>query len=90
MFCSTPFNSGNSASTVVPPSATNKSEAYPKDGFAEIPENPSEPPHSKPTINLLSEVGVRLILFASIKPIKVCFTASSIKFCSLLLFCCSK
>ena len=75
---------------VVPPSPTNKSETYPKVGFAEIPEKPSEPPHSKPITNLHSEAGFRTILLASINPINVFLTAAAKNSFSELLCCCSK
>ena len=42
-----------------------------QDLFAEIPENPSDPPHFNPTTSLLSGAGARSILFASTKPKKV-------------------
>ena len=58
--CSTPFSSGNSDSTALPPRATNMSEACPRAGLAEMPEKPSEPPHSRPSINLLRGAGSRL------------------------------
>src|SRR5688500_14382136 len=57
--CSTPHNSGNSDNMLLPPSATNKSDACPIAGFAEIPEKPSEPPHFNPTTNLLKGAGFR-------------------------------
>ena len=88
--CSTPLSSGNSDKIVVPPSPTIKSETYPKVGFAEIPEKPSEPPHSKPIINLLNEAGFRTILLASINPINVFLTAAAKNSFSELLCCCSR
>src|ERR1700757_2056769 len=50
--CSTPHSSGNSDRIVRAPKAANKSELCPIAGFAEIPENPSDPPHFNPRHNL--------------------------------------
>jgi len=55
------FNSGNSERMVIPPSVTTKSETYPSTGLAEIPEKPSEPPHSNPRINLLKGAALLCI-----------------------------
>ena len=66
------------------------SETCPKVGLADNPENPSEPPHSNPITNFDRGAGLRSVLFASIKPTKVCFTASAIKSRSDLLCCCSR
>src|SRR5680860_1467514 len=52
--CSTPHSSGNSERIGEPPRADSRSEAYPREGFAEIPEKPSEPPHSRPSFILES------------------------------------
>ena len=50
--CSTPLNSGNSERIAPPPSLISLSVVAPKVGFAEIPENPSDPPHSNPMVSL--------------------------------------
>ena len=59
-------------------------------GFAEMPEKPSDPPHFSPTHKFDSGAGVRLALFASTSPKKVCRMVSSIIADSEPLFCCSK
>jgi hypothetical protein len=48
----------------------------PMAGFAVRPENPSAPPHLRPTHRLESGAGERLDLLASTKPEKVCRIAS--------------
>ena len=50
--CSTPQSSGNSERIAVPPSAMRRSAAWPIAGFAERPENPSEPPRLETKIEL--------------------------------------
>src|SRR6478609_2185065 len=72
--CSTPHNSGNSERIVVPPKATNLSDNTPNVGLAEIPENPSEPPHSRPIFSFDNGVGVLSVLLASLMAAKVSFT----------------
>src|SRR5688572_5387051 len=53
--CSTPQSSGNSERTGAPPRAARRSAVWPMAGLAEMPEKPSEPPHSTPTMR--SEMG---------------------------------
>ncbi|MNS56805.1 hypothetical protein D3C72_896770 [compost metagenome] len=72
--CSTPHNSGNSERIVVPPKATKWSDNTPNVGFAEIPEKPSDPPHSKPILSLDNGAGCLLISFAFLIASKVSFT----------------
>ena len=62
------------------------SETNPKTGLAEIPEKPSEPPHSNPKVSLLMDAGLRLILFASIRPTNVFLIHSAKYSSSELLF----
>ena len=59
--CSAPQNSGTSVIKTVPPERISMSAARPSEGFAEIPEKPSDPPHSNPIHNLLSGAGIRCI-----------------------------
>ena len=54
--CSTPLNSGNSESIAPPPSLISLSVVAPKVGFAEIPENPSDPPHLIQWLALRGEI----------------------------------
>jgi hypothetical protein len=58
-------------------------------GFAETPENPSEPPHFKPMHNFAKEAGARCALLAATRPEKVCRIAtgnhSSFRAAALLL-----
>ena len=88
--CSTPHNSGNSASKTVPPNPTSKSAQYPTAGFAEIPLKPSLPPHFTPKHNLSKLAGALFCLFASTKPLNVACIAEVIISGSLKDFCCSK
>src|SRR5690606_17249332 len=88
--CSTPHNSGNSESITEPPKLTSISDKYPNAGFAEIPEKPSEPPHSKPMHNLSNPASLRSNLLASTKPVKVDLIAFCINSCSVPSNCCSK
>ena len=90
--CSTPHNSGNSAIMTVPPSPTSKSAVWPMAGFAEIPENPSDPPHFTPKRNADNGAGLRSILLISIKPSNVLITTSFNNFSTPLpsSCCCSK
>ena len=53
------------------PSAASRSDTWPSAGLAESPENPSEPPHFKPTTSLSSGAGLRVALLASTNPAKV-------------------
>ncbi len=69
--CSTPHSSGNSDKIPRPPSAASKSAVCPIAGFAEIPENPSDPPHFSPTTNFDSGAGFRSTLSASTMPTNV-------------------
>jgi hypothetical protein len=59
------------------------SDKAPRAGLAEIPENPSEPPHFSPTFNFWIETGVLLSLFMSINPLKVSLMAADIIACSV-------
>ena len=87
---STPFNSGNSDKIVLPPRATIISETNPRVGLADIPENPSDPPHSRPITSLFNGLGSRFISLILIIPTKVFLTASAINSFSDLLCCCSR
>ena len=87
--CSAPHSSGNSANNTLPPRATSKSEVYPTAGLAEIPLNPSLPPHLTPIVNALKGAGCLSSLFISIRPLKVCRIASAISCSSLCDCCCS-
>jgi len=49
------------------------SETNPNVGFAEIPEKPSDPPHSSPIVSLLKGAGDLLILLTFINPTNVFF-----------------
>ncbi len=51
-------------------------------GLAEIPENPSDPPHSRPMVSLLRGAGSRVCLFASMRAIKVSVMEFLINSCS--------
>src|SRR4030095_13807732 len=74
--CSTPHSSGNSERIVRPPNTVTKSETCPTAGFAEMPENPSEPPHLSPTHRLDNGVGARCSLSALTSPRNVALQAS--------------
>ena len=69
--CSTPQSSGNSAIITVPPNPTTKSAVCPMAGLAEIPENPSEPPHLTPTRKADKGAGLRVCLLISTRPLNV-------------------
>src|SRR5690606_14935668 len=88
--CSTPCNSGNSANKVCPPIDTTRSLRCPRTGFAEIPENPSEPPHFRPTESLESGAGCRSCLFISTSPRKVSRIAFDIREYSVPCWCSNK
>src|SRR5579859_2752480 len=88
--CSTPHNSGNSASIPLPPRAAITSATWPIAGLAEMPENPSDPPHFNPTDKAESGAGVRSNLLASTKPKKVWRMACDSISNSVPLCCCSK
>src|SRR5260370_11920110 len=66
--CSTPHSSGNSDRIPFPPSAATRSAACPIAGFAEILENPSEPPHLSPRQSCDRGSGPPSLLSASPKP----------------------
>ena len=87
--CSTPHNSGNSDSITRPPKPTVRSATCPIHGFAEIPENPSEAPHSIPRHNLERGAAVRPVLLISAKFSNVCRIAFSSISRSDGYFCCS-
>src|SRR5680860_601336 len=77
--CSTPHSSGNSERIGEPPRADSRSEAYPREGFAEIPEKPSEPPHSRPSFILDSGAGSLFISLAFFIPFEGIKKANEIK-----------
>ena len=87
--CSTPHSSGNSDKIAVPFKAANKSETAPKVGFADIPEKPSEPPHSKPIFNFDKDAGLRSIVFAFFIPSNDSFTIADSISSTFPIFCCS-
>ena len=87
--CSTPQSSGNSERITLPPSATTKSATFPNAGFAEIPEKPSDAPHSIPMVSLERGDGSREISFAFCRDSKVCRMACPSISRSDLCFCCS-
>ena len=87
--CSDPSNSGNSARSVVPPSALSRSEVCPMPGFAEIPEKPSEPPHLSPTESADNGAAARVARLASMRPANVSRIAAPISASSVPIRCCS-
>src|SRR5437899_173706 len=66
--CSTPHSSGHSARIPLPPSTTSRSAVCPMAGFAECPEQPSEPPHFTPSVRVDNGAGFRSALSASTQP----------------------
>src|SRR5438876_159957 len=87
--CSTPHSSGNSERIVRAPNATSRSEVCPIAGFADKPENPSEPPHFRPTHRCERSAGSRCVLSAFTRPSNVrwmgsAFTIKFCQFCHLL------
>src|SRR5690606_12621398 len=88
--CSTPHSSGNSDKMAVPPKAAKISDTAPKVGLAEIPEKPSEPPHSKPTLKLDKGAGFRSILLAFLMASKDSFTIADNISSTVPICCCSK
>ena len=85
--CSTPLNSGNSERIALPPSATNLSIVAPRVGLAEIPEKPSEPPHSSPIVSFDKGVFSLFISFAFLIPFRESFIIFLIKSSLFPIFC---
>src|SRR5690606_41632634 len=69
---------------------TTRSLRCPRTGFAEMPENPSEPPHFRPTESLESGAGRRSCLFISTSPRKVSRIAFDIREYSVPCWCSNK
>lgn len=88
--CSTPHSSGNSDRMAVPFKAANKSETAPKVGLADIPEKPSDPPHSKPTRSLDNGAGLRSALLAFLMASKDSLTMADNISSTVPICCCSK
>ena len=81
---SAPNISGTSVSTDVPPCAMRKSENSPSRGLAVMPENPSDPPHLRPTRNSERGISVRTSWLARLYISRSRFMPSAI---SSSLFC---
>jgi hypothetical protein len=59
--CSQPINSPVSSKMQAAPSSTSMSKARPAAGLPEMPEVPSEPPHTVPTTSSLADIGTVFI-----------------------------
>ena len=66
------------------------SDKYPIIGFAEIPLNPSDPPHFSPTVSAASGATARRAPSAFSSAAKVSFSARAISTLSRPVFCWSK